>query len=154
MGSNRAIDTSQGASEEESGPKAAGRSQGTDGDTVCTQDGHWVGRPAARNGLWVWEDVLATVERMGANRGAEVTGHPRYHLLLVPQDYKERIFLAFYKQSLSGQRSCQGDTRHGRCHAYGSCGGPGQLSTRPRLSYRHGALNTRRLFGMDKVRLN
>lgn len=73
MGNHRAVDTGEATTEKESGPKAAGQSQGTGRYPVRVEDGHPVGRPAARNGVWVWDDVLAAPERMGTGRGMAET---------------------------------------------------------------------------------
>jgi transposase len=74
MGTDRTVDTGEGTPSEESRAKTVGQSAGVDRDIIRAENRHSLGRFAQRNGLWEWDDVLATIERVGASWGlAEVT---------------------------------------------------------------------------------
>ena len=53
------------------GPQALRQPAGPDGDSLRAQDGHPVGVPADRVGLWVGHDVLASAACVAARRGLD-----------------------------------------------------------------------------------
>lgn len=67
MGTDRTFDPRQATSHQASWAPTAGQSESVDGHLICAENGHSVGRPAPRDGLRVRDDLLATLERMGAS---------------------------------------------------------------------------------------
>src|SRR6185436_19702704 len=65
MGTPGAVDPGETAPEKESGTQTLGQSQGADGDLICAQNRHRLGRPTPRNGLRVGHDLLAALDRRG-----------------------------------------------------------------------------------------
>jgi len=65
MGNNRTADTSQAASDKEPWAQTARQSKGSGRYPVCTQNRNSLGRLATRNGVWVRDDLLAAIERLG-----------------------------------------------------------------------------------------
>ena len=54
-----------------SGPQALRQPAGSDGDSLRAQDGHPVGVPPPRTGLWIRHDLLAPPARLAARRGLD-----------------------------------------------------------------------------------
>jgi transposase len=64
MGNHKAINSGEKTQISVSREKADIKSRGPDRDIVRVENRYWLGRPAARDGLWLWDDLLATAARM------------------------------------------------------------------------------------------
>jgi transposase len=68
MGNHKAVNTREKPQISASREKANIKSRGPDRDIVRVENRYWLGRPAARNGLWLRDDLLATAARMAKSR--------------------------------------------------------------------------------------
>ena len=68
MGNHRAVNTGEKTQISVSRTKANIKSRDPDGDNVRVENRYWLGRPAAGDGLWLRDDLLATTARMAKSR--------------------------------------------------------------------------------------
>jgi transposase len=68
MGNHKAVNPREKTKVSISGSKARIKSPGPDGDIVRVENRHRVGRPAAGDGLWLRDDLLAATARMAKSR--------------------------------------------------------------------------------------
>jgi len=68
MGNHKAVNAGEKTQVSVSGAKANIKPPGTDGNIVRVENRYWLGRPAAGNGLWLRDDLLASATRMARSR--------------------------------------------------------------------------------------
>ena len=68
MGNHKAVNTGEKTQVSQPRSKASIKSPGTNGDIVRVENRYWLGRPAAGNGLWLRDDLLAATARMAKSR--------------------------------------------------------------------------------------
>src|SRR4030042_5308351 len=71
MGNHRNNNTKEEKKVQVSGTKTDLRQRCPDRNPVCTQNRHWMGGSAQRNGLWQWNDLLAETSRLAKGWGME-----------------------------------------------------------------------------------
>lgn len=71
-------------------------STGTHRHTLCLEDGDPVGIPSPRNGLWLWNDLLAPPAGLAGCRG--VAGHPPYAAQSAPGRRAHRLVACSRRQ--------------------------------------------------------
>src|SRR3989304_1585297 len=68
MGNHKAVNPGEKTQVSASRAKANIKSRGPDGDIVRVENRYWLGRPAAGDGLWLRDGLLATIARMAKSR--------------------------------------------------------------------------------------
>ena len=68
MGNHKAVSPGEKTQISASRAKTNIKSPSIDGDIVRVENRYWLGRPAARDGLWLRNDLLASAARMAKSR--------------------------------------------------------------------------------------